>query len=333
MVWKLRVPRCGSAQRVLAAAALIVITSLPVAAAETSLLTDAERLYQQTRKSSDRSTKLLGQRWYGLVQRQEWTDATGKFTTTARYLAHDPDLRWVKLRAERTTNGHRETKEVTVPYERLSKMCQSRVRQINVLEPKVREAAAAAIEEAQTRAEERERDRQGDRPASDGREEGDARSDEPAAEPPPAESWPTSYEAFRANFSVEQRDGRPQVDWGTLRTLQQVHDVLYNADGQSHVPGPLEATNLALQMASVGEFTWEAELTRPVADDDEWADRLDLPPLPEPLSLQLVLDQDSGDWQRLRVGDRVRLTGRFTAFAGQYKIVAAIRFPERTRPR
>jgi hypothetical protein len=252
-------------------------------------------------------------------------------------------LSWVKLRAERTTDGHREYKDVTVPVEKLSKTCQSWVRQIAYLEPKVREAADAAVKEAQDRAEERQSEQSHDAPASDTPDRGgdhhdsrrrDRRSaDSSPAEPLPPESWPSNYDAFRANFTVEPRGDQYQVNWGSLGALQQVHDAMYSADGSSQVPGPLQAAGLVAQLASVGEFTWETRLTKRGAGDRQWAERLDLPPLPAPLSLELVLDHDSGNWQRLRVGDRVRLTGRFIAFAGQYKIVAAIRFPDGARTR
>lgn len=296
-------------------------------------LTDAEQLYRQTRKSSDRSTQLLGQRWYGLVKRQKWTDATGKFTTTARYVEHDPDEKWVKLRVERNVNGQREYKDLTVPVEKLSKACQSRVRQIAFLEPKVREAAVAAEQEAEEKENDRQNERGGEGPRSDRPDMDDGRHDQAAAEPAPPESWATSYEAFRANFTVQPQGGGYQVNWGTLVGLQMVHDALYGADGKARTPGPLQAAVLGAQLAALGEFSWEARLTEPPADDTDWADRLDLPPLPAPLSLELVLDSNSGDWQRLRPGSRVHLTGHFVAFAGQYKIVAAIRFPDRSRTR
>jgi hypothetical protein len=335
MVSKAPVLRCSALRLLIAVAAVAAGASLPASAA-TSSTTDAEQLYRQMRKSSDRATQLLGERWYGLVKRQEWTDESGKFTVTARYLEHDPDLKWVKLRAERTTDGGQEVKDITVPLERLNKTCQSRVRQIAKLESKVQEAAAAAEQEVQERAEERERDRQGgqrgEQPAFDGSDQRAGRRDAEGAESPSPESWPTSYDAFRANFTVQRRSGQYQVDWGTLGVLQQAHDALYSPARASAVPGPWESIALAAQLASVGEFTWEAKLIK-AADDGNWAERLDLAPLPEPLSLELVLDRDSGNWEGHKVGDDVRLTGRFVAFAGQYKIVAAIRFSERTSAR
>lgn len=295
----------------------------PSVSAQGAALTDAEQLYRETRKSVDRSTQRLGERWYGLVKRQDWTDATGKFTTKARYLEHDQDLKWVKLRAERKVDGQREYKDITVPIERLSKACQSRVGQIAFLESRVAEAAAAVEEEGdddETAGRHPERMDRG--PGSD---EPDERGnpDRPA-EPATPDSWPTSYDGFRANFTARRQGNGFQVDWGTLVLLQHVHDALFDQDGKAVVPGLLQASMLAAQLAALGEFSWEAGLTKAPADDSEWADRLDLPPLPEPFALKLVLAPDGGDWRRLRVGSRVRITGNFAPFAGQYTIVGAI---------
>jgi hypothetical protein len=121
----------------------VVGWSLAALAAAVERTTDAERSYRELRKSSDAATQLLAERWYGLVRLQEWTNATGKFTTRAKYVAHDPALAWVKLRVIRGSGDQRIIKDIEVPLEKLSKLCQSRVRQIAFLAEKVAEAAAA----------------------------------------------------------------------------------------------------------------------------------------------------------------------------------------------
>ncbi len=298
------------------------------ASAQGSPTTDAERLYRDIRDSGDREIQPLGQRWYGLVKRQEWTDDSGKFTATARYVAHDPDLRWVTLRVERVVDGQRQYKDMNIPVERLNKACQSRVRQIAHLEPRVVEALESAGEEEEEddEAGDHRGDRRRGRPE---RDEADERDDEPD-EPATPDSWRTSYGGFLANFTVRHRGESYQVDWGTLVPLQQVHDSLYDQDGNAVVPGPLQAVGLVAQLAAVGEFTWEAELTEVPGDGSNWAECLDLPPLPEPLSLELVLAPGGSDGQRLRRGGRVSVTGHFVAFAGRYKMVAEIHV---SRPR
>jgi len=131
------------------ATVVILLLALPSASlfgAEEA--TDAERLYLEARRSDDQLTQLLAERWYGLVKLQEWTDATGKFHTTAKYLEHDPEMKWVKLLVVKESGEVHVTKEMTIPLDKLDKRCQSRVRQIDHLKAKVQEAMAAATDAA-----------------------------------------------------------------------------------------------------------------------------------------------------------------------------------------
>ena len=132
------------ATRNLLAVALVVACAHSVAFAQ-QVATDAERTYRELRSAKDARTRLLAERWNNLVRLQEWNDATGKFTVTAKYLEHDPDLAWVKLRMIKGTGANRVVKDLQIPVAKLSKTCQSRVRQISVLSDKV---AAAAVEVA-----------------------------------------------------------------------------------------------------------------------------------------------------------------------------------------
>lgn len=126
---------------------LLSLAASPLVAADEA--TDAERLYLDTRHSDDHLTQLLGERWYGLVKLQEWTDATGKFHAEAKYIEHDPDMKWVKLLAVKEGPDGRISKELTIPVEKLDKRCQSRVRQIDHLRSKVEAAIAASTESAE----------------------------------------------------------------------------------------------------------------------------------------------------------------------------------------
>lgn len=136
--------------RAIATALLLLCALAPARFTAAEETTDAERLYFEMRHSDDRITQLMGERWYGLVKLQEWTDATGKFHTTAKYLAHDPDMKWVKLLAVKGSGEERITKELTIPVEKLDKRCQSRVRQIEALKSKVEAAAAKEAADAKT---------------------------------------------------------------------------------------------------------------------------------------------------------------------------------------
>ncbi len=136
-------------RRFLILAAIVISWAARTLSAQ-ELTTDAERSYRELRKSHDTTTQLLAERWYGAIKLQEWTDATGRFTTTAKYLAHDPELAWVKLRVIEGSGDKRVVKDVTIPVSKLSKASQSRVRQIGVLAEKVTAAAAAEKEKEST---------------------------------------------------------------------------------------------------------------------------------------------------------------------------------------
>jgi hypothetical protein len=84
------------------------------------------------------------------------------------------------------------------------------------------------------------------------------------------------------------------------------------------------------ELEEIGEFSWEVTVAKPVAADANWTEVLGLAPLPEPLKIELRLDDQrgAGRWQHLQVGDRVRFVGRLIGFAGPYCWVAAIRFDE-----
>ncbi len=131
--------------------------------------TDAERCYRDLHDADNVKTKLLAERWYNVIKLQEWTNGTGQFTATAKYLDHDPDLAWVKLRIIQGTGEQRVVKDVTIPTAKLSKTCQSRVRQISVLTEKV-STAANEMKQLQT-----EKD--------DGKDEIEGRGGIPSADP------------------------------------------------------------------------------------------------------------------------------------------------------
>jgi hypothetical protein len=125
-----------------AIAALFLSSAMSGASAQ-ELTTDAERTWRELRNSHDVKTQLMAERWYGAIKLQKWSDDKGKYTTTAKYLEHDPNLAWVKLRVIRGTGDKRVVKDVTIPLEKLSKVCQARVRQIGVLSEKVADAVEA----------------------------------------------------------------------------------------------------------------------------------------------------------------------------------------------
>lgn len=107
-------------------------------------------LYWKLTKVKDRSIKATAERYVGLVRPQEWSDASGKFKTLARYVKHDASLASVTIEIIRGRGAEQTKEEKTVPVDKLSKQCQTRVRQIDATQKSLKEWAAAHPEEAGT---------------------------------------------------------------------------------------------------------------------------------------------------------------------------------------
>src|SRR5688572_15411918 len=120
---------------------VIAAIACPLVAQETAAATDEptseELTYFDLRRSRDHATKQFADRYFNLVKPQEWTSLNGKSKIIAKYVEHDPDLAWVKLATFRGAGANRTTREVTVEVAKLNKTCQSRVRQISVLQAKM----------------------------------------------------------------------------------------------------------------------------------------------------------------------------------------------------
>ena len=102
--------------------------------------------YLDLRQSPDRTLQRYADRYFNLVKLQEWTSANNKSKIMAKYVAHSPDLKQVTLAAVKGSGATRVVREITVDVAKLSKTCQSRVRQISVVQTKLDELAAAATE-------------------------------------------------------------------------------------------------------------------------------------------------------------------------------------------
>src|SRR2546423_7407787 len=93
-----------------------------------------DKKYFDLSHSKDSKTKGLAERYLGLVKFQEWGDASGKFTTIARYVSHDPGMSRVKLSVPKGTGKERVMKDVEVEVAKLNKVCQSRLKQIDAIQ-------------------------------------------------------------------------------------------------------------------------------------------------------------------------------------------------------
>jgi hypothetical protein len=106
-----------------------------------------DKFYWDLSHSEDRVTKSLAERYINTIRAQEWSDLSGKFKTIARYVRHEPDLSTVTIESGKGRGAERVMKEVTVPVDKLSKTCQSRVRQIDAMQKKLKELAASNPDE------------------------------------------------------------------------------------------------------------------------------------------------------------------------------------------
>jgi hypothetical protein len=101
-----------------------------------------EKAYWELNKSENVSTRTLLERYVGLVKVQEWSDLSGKFRAVAHYVKHEPNLSTVTIAVMKGTGSDRTSDEKTVPIDKLSKTCQARVKQIDLLQKKLKELVA-----------------------------------------------------------------------------------------------------------------------------------------------------------------------------------------------
>ncbi|HEX3599745.1 MAG TPA: hypothetical protein VHU84_06350 [Lacipirellulaceae bacterium] len=101
-----------------------------------------DKFYFDLTKSDDRALRSMAERYVGLVKIQEWSDLTGKFKAVAHYVKHDPNMTTVTIAIMKGQGTDRSSEEKTVPVDKLSKTCQSRVKQIDTMQKKLKEMAA-----------------------------------------------------------------------------------------------------------------------------------------------------------------------------------------------
>ena len=304
-----------------------------IAQESTDAATDADaddNPYLTLRRSKNVASRLRAERYLNLVKRQEWTDLSGRFKTMGKYVAHDPNLAWVRLEVSRGSGKDRIVKEVQVPVAKLSKACQSRVRQIARLQPKLDELVAAEAEADDDeladgapmndeRGDERQFEAYGAELSDDPRamEQVSAQPVDHGHEAPPVESgdWRTSYDAFRQNISVGMdARGQPRVEWGGLSELRTLSEAL--ATPTSEDPYGTDAAGrqriIAEATAQLGEVTWEAPFLAVSPGLLGTKANFQLMPPSPPATIQfLVADKANLQrWAQLQPGESVRFTGR-----------------------
>jgi hypothetical protein len=320
----------------------IIICALALVAVAQEDTADPDNSYIELRRSKDRATQLTAERYLNLVKLQEWSDFNGKFKARAKYIAHDPDLQWVRLEVVRGSGKDRAVGEVQVPVDKLSRACQSRVRQIARLQPRLDELAAAEAEEDE------ENDAEGGRLAAYDERGGEQPleaygaelSDDQSAiergieQPvdlgreslPSSGDWRTSYDAFRENISIGMgRDGQPTVEWGGLAELRTLSEALATPAFESrYAPDASGRQQIIAEATSqLGEVSWEAPLIAisPGLLGVKASFQV-VPPAPPATVQFLVADNANIErWMQLPPGQPVRFHGRLGLISPQSIVV------------
>jgi hypothetical protein len=143
--------------------------------------------------------------------------------------------------------------------------------------------------------------------------------------------WRTNFAAFAANISVAaDPTGKPQVDWGELRELREINDIVVSQRSPEPPARSPEAESPAAISERLGDMHW-----RIVVDKIEEAPGgLVIPSfhpvdLPKPVELRLALDdtEDVRKWTGIRPGAMVDVTARLS-ITEPYKVTAKVKLAD-----
>jgi len=350
--------------------------------------------------SKDRVLKAKAERYLSVIKFQEWGGASGK-SLMAKYISHDPDLKKVKLAVATGTGKDRVFKDYDVSVDKLNKICQARVKQIDVLQNGLDELSAtvdsngkpggpagpgaAVASERGTRA----HPGQGPEgpgtpaaastatPAQPGAAPAGPEADPSASEPdpigfaelpavaPPAaaapqagpgavlptapptgpgagpapapaktgsaderKQWRTNLALFAANISVGTDPmGKPSVDWGELKELREINDILVAQQGPMPPARSPEAESPAAIAERIGDVHWQVVVDKV----DDAPGGLVIPSfhpveLAKPVELRIALDdaEDLQKWAKLPPNTTVSVTARLS-ISEPYKVTAKVK--------
>ena len=129
------------------------------------------------------------------------------------------------------------------------------------------------------------------------------------------------------------------LSWGELQDLKAVSEVWhgYYQFGKQLITEPeftqlQQNAEMQSKRLSEGEVVWEALLGRQTREGKRVRQYFELPELPVPFTISFLLEEENaGNWQRFKEGDRVRFIGRFAdiTYSDGPSFVMSIRFPDK----
>ena len=166
-------------------------------------LSEPERMLRHLEESEKKADQTLARQWQGLIRQRQWVDVSGKHKVFAKYLAHDPEMKWMELLTVSRRGDKTETRRVKVAIDKFGKTERSLIKRIALIRPRVE--AATADTASDDRFDSRSPDRTEDRAAErfDRREQVGEQFE--AAYARESRSRVESAETFDARQPVEQR--------------------------------------------------------------------------------------------------------------------------------
>jgi hypothetical protein len=295
--------------------------------------TAAEGLVGQLLAKNTPEAVRLAKQWQSLVRQRQWVDAAGKHKTFARYLDHDREMKWVKLRVAVKVDTVESYKDVKVDLTKLDKKGQLLVKQIAQVRKSVEEALGKSSTVPPTT------------PAEAAIPTQDVFPQKPSAETKTQNKspWRTDFAEFRKNLSATKSpDGKWISHWGQLSEVQAVWEFIKKANeeyeqstanGDRSKAGAKRFAVTSEAINRLGEVTWEMTLKGPVIPNTGIKHDL---ALPEPFKIDLFfMARDApAETPQFQAGDRVRFVGRFMLledFKGGPTFTLFIRSFESTR--
>jgi hypothetical protein len=143
--------------------------------------------------------------------------------------------------------------------------------------------------------------------------------------------WKTNFAAFTANISVAaDPTGKPLVNWGELRELGEINDIVVGQKSPEPPARSPEAESPAALSEKIGDLHWQLVVDK-VEEAPGGLGVVSFHPvdLPKPLEFHAVLDEteDLQKWVKLKPGAAVAVSARLS-ITEPYKITAKVKLAD-----